>query len=331
MAYERRQHSGGAVATTLGADITSGDTSLLIAAATGWPDGSVAPFYIVIDAGSATEEKILATTRTTLTLNALTRGVDGTAAAAHSAGASVSHCWSATEADEANVTAHETVGAVTTKGDGLFATGNQAVAREAVGADHSVHIADSAQTTGHRWAQVTAAEITDGTITTGELADGAVTSAKIADGTIVTADLADGAVTPAKTAFTYTAFTPSVTQSAIPAVTVNVARYVQVGKHISGYVRCTVASGAGTASNVVAIQLPATPNDAAVPLGVGSIFDASSTIQYQGQLYYAGSGPAAKILRQTESVGQGFLGAQGFTAALATGDVVTMQFDYESA
>ena len=47
---------------------------------------------------------------------------------------------------------------------------------------------------------ITSSNITDGTIATADIADGAITSAKILDGTIATADIADGAITAAKLA-----------------------------------------------------------------------------------------------------------------------------------
>lgn len=205
MAYSRIQHSGGAVPTTLSSDIVSGDTSLTLNASTGWPDGSIGPFYLVIDVGLANEEKILAAGRTTNTLTSLTRGVDGTSASDHAAGAAIVHCFTATEADEANVTANKTIGQVTTKGDLLAATGNQALARVAAGANNTVLVADSTQTAGLKYSQIVAANITAGTITTTEIADGTITgtdiatgtitSANITDGTIATADIASGAIT----------------------------------------------------------------------------------------------------------------------------------------
>lgn len=220
MSYDRLQHSGGAVPTTLGGDITSGATTLNLVSSSGWPDGSIGPFYIVIDPGLPTEEKILATTRTALTLNALTRGADGTSASAHSGGAVVQHCFTAIEADEANVAANKTIGQVTTKGDLLAATGNQTLGRVAAGADNTLPVYDSAQAAGLKTSKIVAANITAGTITTTEIADGtiqavdlaanavttskildgAVTSAKILDGTIATGDIADAAITAAKLA-----------------------------------------------------------------------------------------------------------------------------------
>lgn len=220
MAYARIQHAGGAVPTTLSASITSGSVSLGLAQSNAWPDGVTGPFYLVIDPGLANEEKILATTRTALTLNSLTRGVDGTSAAAHASGAVIIHCFTATEADEANVVAHQTLGQVTAKGDLLVASGNQTLGKLTAGANDTVPIYDSTQATGLKAGQITANQIVAGTITptqlaansvtnakiapgavgTTSLADGAVTSAKIADGTIATVDLADGLITAAKLA-----------------------------------------------------------------------------------------------------------------------------------
>lgn len=152
MAFARIQHAGGAITSALNADIASSDTSLVLTTSTGWPDGSVGPFYLVIDPGTAAEEKIEATSRSTNTLSGLTRGVDGTTAAAHSAGAVIQHIFTAVEADEANKTSHSTMGAVTTKGDLLVATGSQALTRLAAGVDGNALIANSGATNGLNYA-----------------------------------------------------------------------------------------------------------------------------------------------------------------------------------
>ena len=200
MSYARLQHSGGAVPTTLAGDITSGDTSLNLAAATGWPDGTVGAFYIVIDGGTATEEHILATSRTSATLNSLTRGVDGTSASAHSAGAAIQHVFVAVEADEANTLVHATLGSVTTKGDLTPATATGTLGKLAAGANNTVIVADSTQTTGLKFSKIVAANITAGTITTTEIADGTIATADIANDAITTALIADANVTTAKIA-----------------------------------------------------------------------------------------------------------------------------------
>lgn len=104
MAYERRSFAGGAVPTSITASINGSDLSISIADATGWPDGSGGDFYVVIDRGTASEEKVLVDTRTatTLTVAGGGRGSDGTTGVAHTNGASIEHCAVAKDLDEAN-------------------------------------------------------------------------------------------------------------------------------------------------------------------------------------------------------------------------------------
>lgn len=102
MAYERRQYSGNAPATTLSAGINNSVTSIGVTDGTGYPDGSVGPFFICIDRGLATEEKVKCSARSSNTITASTRGADGTTAFSHSSGANVEHVITKTDADEAN-------------------------------------------------------------------------------------------------------------------------------------------------------------------------------------------------------------------------------------
>jgi hypothetical protein len=203
MAKTRRAYSGNAASTTLASGISGADTSISITAATGWPSG--APFYVVIDPGTAAEEKVLVTrSSTTLTVSG-SRGADDTSASSHSAGAVIYPVFTAVDANEANLMAST----LTTKGD-LLTHGSSDFARLAVGSTNQVLVADSAQSAGMKWANVTSAMITDlevatadiadGAVTEAKLASGAVTSAKIADLTIATGDIADNAITAAKIA-----------------------------------------------------------------------------------------------------------------------------------
>lgn len=143
-AYTRRQYAGAAVATTITAGINSTDTTCTLAAATGWPSSAGVTFYVVIDPGTSTEEKVLATrSGTTLTL---TRGQDGTTASTHAVGATIYPVFSAADADQANVMAS----ALTTKGD-LIVTDGSAINRLGVGTDGQALVASSAATNGVTW------------------------------------------------------------------------------------------------------------------------------------------------------------------------------------
>lgn len=98
----RRSYSGSARATTLAGGITAAATSLTVADGTGYPDGSAGPFVVTVDAGLASEEKILCSSRTGNTLSVSSRGYDGTTAASHDNSAPVAHTISAVDLDEAN-------------------------------------------------------------------------------------------------------------------------------------------------------------------------------------------------------------------------------------
>lgn len=101
----RYEHSGAAVATTIPSAITSTATSIVIASASGWPTGGTGPFWATIDRGTASEEKILVTSRAGTTLTVSTRGADGTTATGHATNAPIEHTLSATELDEASAAA----------------------------------------------------------------------------------------------------------------------------------------------------------------------------------------------------------------------------------
>ena len=143
----RRSYSGAAPTCTLTSSITSGDTTAsLTGTVTNWPATASGPFYMVIDPGLASEEKVLVAARTTTSLSSITRGVDGTTATSHSAGAICYPVFTAMDADQANLIAS----ALTTKGDTLVTDGST-VTRLAVGADRKVLTADSSATYGEVW------------------------------------------------------------------------------------------------------------------------------------------------------------------------------------
>jgi len=107
----RRSYSGGAqparLTIALGGSIS--DLAIYCDDLTNWPDGSGGtPFYVVIDRGNGSEEKILCSARSGNTLTVWNSGLntgraaDDTPVTSHSVNAVVEHCFTATDADEAN-------------------------------------------------------------------------------------------------------------------------------------------------------------------------------------------------------------------------------------
>lgn len=191
----RRYYSSTAVATTLSGNINNSTTSITVAALSGYPVST--PWTAIIDPDTASEEVVTVTgvSGTTLTV---TRGVDGTSATSHNAGAVFRHGVSARDFDETNAHANTTgnphgttatdVGAATSshdhnatyvaqslvnaKGDVVTATANDTPAVLTVGANGTRLTADSTQATGLRWAAdpvVVAVAVSDETtdLTTG--------------------------------------------------------------------------------------------------------------------------------------------------------------------
>lgn len=128
----------------------------------------------------------------------------------------------------------------------------------------------------------------------------------------------------------WTAYTPTLTQSATVTKTVTYAKYQRVGRLIVAQVLLAV-TGTGTGANAVAVGLPVTAATSSVDLecGSGHIVDASAAAVYKG---FACLATTTTIqLRPSSTTTTGFLGADTFTAALASGDLVTYNVMYESA
>lgn len=126
-AVTRRQYKGAAVQTTTTNALSTVETSCGITSSTGWPSTAAVPYYVVIDPGTSSEEKCLATI-SGLTLT-LTRAQDDTSATTHTSGATIYPIFSADEADEANLFAST----MTTRGDLLTMGTGPTVARLGVG------------------------------------------------------------------------------------------------------------------------------------------------------------------------------------------------------
>lgn len=107
----RRDYTGGAQASVLTALLggSTADKTIYCDDLTGWPTGTGSrPFYIVIDRGKSSEEKILCASRSGNILSVYDdgitngRGSDNTSITSHSANAVIEHIFTATDADEAN-------------------------------------------------------------------------------------------------------------------------------------------------------------------------------------------------------------------------------------
>lgn len=104
----RRYYSSTATATTLTSGVSSGATSLPVAATTGWPTSY--PFTLILDADTASEEVVSVTAVAGLNAT-VTRAADGTSAVSHATGATVQHGVSARDFDEPNSHVNTTTGA----------------------------------------------------------------------------------------------------------------------------------------------------------------------------------------------------------------------------
>lgn len=128
----------------------------------------------------------------------------------------------------------------------------------------------------------------------------------------------------------WTAFTPTLTQSATVTKTVTYAKYVRLGRVISANIS-VVVTGAGTASNAIVAGLPVAVATGVTMLGVGYIYDASANAVYKATVE-VGSPTTSALFRPASATGNDFLGANApMTAALASGDLIVYAVTYEAA
>jgi hypothetical protein len=207
-----RKYSSRSQKTTLSSAITSSSASINVVSAAALMGGKTLTagqtYTVVIDPDTAIEEIVDIYSSSTNPVSgntiAIARGIDGSTAQAHSAGAEVRHMAIGRDYQEANDHAkNETTAHGLTIANVLETTDTNMITTAMLQANAvtTAKITD-ANVTAAKLAtdSVTTVKITDANVTTAKIADSAITSAKIADGTIATGDIADSAVTTAKIA-----------------------------------------------------------------------------------------------------------------------------------
>jgi microcystin-dependent protein len=207
MAYSRRSYKGAAVSNALGGSgLAANATSITLAAAmSGWSTSGT-PFFVVVDPGTAKEEKlcVIYASSTTLTVvdPAVTsawsasvngRGVDDTTDRAHDVGATIYPVFTATEANQAN----ELVSKYTTNGDIVVhgSSGPKTISTGGSGNNNKVLVADSTVSDGGvKWSSVGTDNIADDAITAAKILANAVGSSEIASGAVGIDELATAVV-----------------------------------------------------------------------------------------------------------------------------------------
>ena len=154
----RRYYSSTAVATTLSASANNSTTSITVAALSGFP--AQTPWTAILDADTASEEVVTVTNVSGTTLT-VTRGVDGTSAVSHNAGAVFRHGVSARDFDETNShvndnstdvhTQYVTKALISGSKGSLISSNGTAVTALSVGSNGQVLVAASGESTGLIW------------------------------------------------------------------------------------------------------------------------------------------------------------------------------------
>lgn len=127
----------------------------------------------------------------------------------------------------------------------------------------------------------------------------------------------------------WTSWTPTVTQSGSVTVTNTRSRYARYGRTIHFLVSLAV-TGSGTSSNAITVSLPVAAAATDEIIGNGWVLDTSTSTIYPAYLY-TGSTSIVWLRNTTTATGDGRLGADVFTAALASGDSIKLSGTYEAA
>ena len=128
----------------------------------------------------------------------------------------------------------------------------------------------------------------------------------------------------------WTTWTPTVQQGAAVTVTVGHATYFRAGRLIIASYRLSVTSS-GTAGQGVGVSLPANAARTSGPIGSGGVFDSSANLVYAGIAELNAVNNQLVFTATGVGVSPSPLGVAGFTAAVASGDVISGTLMYEAA
>lgn len=130
----------------------------------------------------------------------------------------------------------------------------------------------------------------------------------------------------------WTSFTPVITQSGVVTHTVSNSTYLRVGRMIHWRFTLTV-TGSGTGSNVVTLSVPVNIGYVSdyAPCGWGQILDSSTNLVCAGPAVPAAAGTIKIQTLYMSGSAFNVLGTSSFTAALASGDVISGWCIYEAA
>ena len=127
----------------------------------------------------------------------------------------------------------------------------------------------------------------------------------------------------------WTSWTPTVTQSVSVTVTVTRAKYARYGRTIHWTCQLAV-TGTGTAANPIYVSLPVTAaNGIDSHGGSGYLYDSSAATFYPCVIL--GATTTTFQMLGTAATAPTLGAGGGFTAALASGDGITVAGTYEAA
>lgn len=188
MAYELRDFSDVAPATTLASDITNVATALTLTSGTGYPSGGAAGDFIIQIESELIRCSVRSGASVTVSGGVAGRGINGTTAVAHVAGVTINHVHTAVnDSKEANYAVSKTVGKVTTNQDLLVADAANSFTRLGIGANGTIlqAVAGSLAYGALGADTVTSTQIANSAVGNTELAALSVDSGKLAANAVI--------------------------------------------------------------------------------------------------------------------------------------------------